>query len=75
MRKEMSERGSNESLSGTVGGSGKDEKIIDLDFVIREIGEFRRPQIIKFILMSVPTAMATTLLFNYVFTVAILDYR
>lgn len=48
---------------------------IDLDHVIHEIGEFKRWQIVRFILLSIPTAMATTLLFNYVFTVAILDYR
>lgn len=53
----------------------KDSNAIDLDHVIREIGEFKRSQIIRFVLMSIPTAMATTLLFNYVFTVAILDYR
>lgn len=62
--------------SGSAGSGNKDSsESIDLDHVIREIGEFKRSQIVRFVLMSIPTAMATTLLFNYVFTVAILDYR
>lgn len=50
-------------------------KTIDLDTVYREIGEFKRHQINHYALLTIPITLACTMLFNYFFVSAILDYR
>lgn len=47
----------------------------DLDAVISDVGEFGQRQIVHFILLCVPIALSTTLLLNFLFTSATLDYR
>lgn len=47
----------------------------NLDVVIAELGEFSLQSIKTFAIISIPTALATTLLVNFIFTAAILDYR
>lgn len=47
----------------------------DLDVVLKEIGEFKWNSIRNYLIISIPTALATTLLANFIFTAAVLDYR
>lgn len=47
----------------------------DLDSLISEIGEFGWKQIFHFILLVLPITLSSTLLLNFFFTAATLDYR
>lgn len=47
----------------------------DLDAVIEEVGEFGKYQIGNFLLICIPVALSSTLLLNFFFTAATLDYR
>lgn len=47
----------------------------DLDGLISDIGEFGGKQILHFILLCLPVTLSSTLLLNFFFTSATLDYR
>lgn len=48
---------------------------IDLDTIYSEIGEFGKQQVFHFVLLAIPITLACTMLFNYFFVSAVLDYR
>lgn len=52
-----------------------EEQTIDLDTIYKEIGEFGKHQICHFALLALPIMLACTMLFNYFFVSATLDYR
>lgn len=64
------------SKSDSDAAKGKvDENDDGLDYVIQEIGEFGRFQIINYILIFIPIALSTTWLLSFIFTAATLEYR
>lgn len=47
----------------------------DLDHLLSDIGAFGKYQIIKYILICFPIALSTTLLYNFIFSAGLMDYR
>lgn len=47
----------------------------DLDYVLNEVGEFRKHQIFHFVLIALPIILASTNAVEFIVTSSVPDYR
>lgn len=58
-----------------MGADTKGKQDADIDFVLTEIGNFGRYQIMNYALISIPVGLMACYVVGFVFTAAPLDYR
>lgn len=55
--------------------SGKSEETDDIDYVLDNVGEFGKHQIIHFLLMILPIVLASTYAVEFIVTSSTVEYR